>query len=270
MQLVGYAARFNTKSHPLPGGFTETIAPGAFKRSLASGQDVVALFNHDSNHILGRTKSGTLRVAEDDKGLAFRCLLDKNQQSHRDLHASVKRGDIADCSFAFTPDPDNGDDFDNGTDENGQRCVLRTLRNVKLHDISVVVSPAYGGTSVDARAAVTVISPESEDRLNRARLALLAAEVRQGGSFEAGAPSPRYEQGQANDPQCSLRDDDPDPDFTCDDDDCQDKDHERAAATHRNLARRAENWQRCAAQHKSADRHDARRQENLSQGERKK
>jgi uncharacterized protein len=271
MALVGYAARFNTKSHPLPGGFTETIAPGAFKRSIENGQDVRCLFNHDANHVLGRVKSGTLRVAEDDKGLKFRCQLDRNQQAHRDLYASVKRGDISDCSFAFTPNGVEGDDITPGTDENGQRCVLRTLLDVDLYDVSVVCNPAYGGTSVDARAAVAAISPASEDRLNRARLALLAAEVRQGGGFEAGAPSPRYEQGQANDPTCSLRDDDdPDPDFVCDDDDCKDKNHERAAVTHRNLARRAENWQRCAAQHKSADRHDARRQENLSQGERKK
>jgi HK97 family phage prohead protease len=275
MALVGYAARFGTKSHPLPQGFTEQLAPGCFKRSIADGSDVVATFNHSADHVLGRTKSGTLRLAEDDKGLKFRCQLDKNQTAHRDLHSAIKRGDIADCSFAFTV-PDGGDDFGEGTDENGQRCILRTVRNVKLIDVSVVTHPAYGGTSVDARAAATAISPEREDQLNRARLALVAldirlSEVRQGGGFEAGAPSPRYEQGQANDPTCSLRDDDdPDPDFTCDDDDCQDKDHERAAATHRNLARKAENWQRCAAQHKSADRHDARRQENLSQGERKK
>jgi HK97 family phage prohead protease len=245
MCLVGYAARFNTKSHPLPAGFTETIAPGAFSRSLASGQDVVCTFNHSSDHVLGRTKSGTLRVAEDDKGLKFRCQLDPNQQSHRDLHASVRRGDIQDCSFAFV---DNGDGstFDEGTDENGQRCILRTVRNVKLKDVSVVTHPAYSGTSVDARAAATVVSPESQDAFNRARLSLLAAEV-------------RYEQGQANDPTASLRDDDDEDLFVCDDMDCYDTDHERAAVTHRANAARADNWKRCMDQHKAANRHDARR-----------
>jgi hypothetical protein len=116
------------------------------------------------------------------------------------------------------------------------------------------------------------------DACNRKYLAKLTTEIRQGytgadfGEPSSGASNAgsRYEQGSANDPTASLRDDDDDPDFICDDFDCSDKDHERAAVTHRNAARNADNWQRCAAQHKAADRHDARRQENLSQGERMK
>jgi hypothetical protein len=267
--LRGYAACFNTKSHPLPAGFTETIAPGAFKDSLAAGDDVVCTFNHSVDHVLGRTKSGTLRMAETAKGLAFQCQLDKNQTAHRDLHSSIKRGDIADCSFAFTV-PDDGDIFGYGTDENGQRCILRTLRSVKLIDVSVVTHPAYRGTSVDARAAAAAVSAVCQDACNRARLALLAEEIRAGVAFEAQAPSPRdaNNSGQAGDPTASLRNDDPD--FICDDDSCEDKDHERAAASHRVKASRADNWQRCAAQHKAADRHEARRIENLSKGERAK
>jgi hypothetical protein len=191
----------------------------------------------------------------------------------------------------------------------------RTLRSVKLIDVSVVTHPAYPSTSVDARAAAAHYSAPasdihlqiaawnarhkqkladarsmfaeyspltaeeivrvkrlrySEDAINEMRLAALTREIRQGCAFEAGVQSPRYEQGQANDPTCSLRDDDDDPDFICDDFDCSDKDHERAAASHRANAQRADSWQRCAAHHKAADRHDARRVENLSKGERAK
>jgi len=161
--LRGYAARFNVLSHPLPQGFREQIQPGAFKRSLAAGDDVVATFNHDSDKVLGRVRSGTLKLAEDEKGLAFRCQLDPNQSSHRDLHAAVKRGDISDCSFAFSV-PDDGDDFSEGTDEKGQRCLKRTLRNVTLHDVSVVTHPAYPQTSVDARKAVARVDDQAQIR----------------------------------------------------------------------------------------------------------
>ena len=259
MALTGYAARFNTKSHPLPGGFTETIAPGAFRRSLANGDDVVCTFNHSSDHVLGRTKSGTLRLAEDDKGLKFRCQLDKNQTAHRDLHSAIKRGDIADCSFAFTVD---GDDFNDGTDENGERCILRTVRSVKqLHDVSVVTHPAYGGTSVDARAAATVVSDATQDAFNRARLALVAAEIRQGVAFEAQSPSPRdaNNPGAVGDPTQSLRDDDDEfwKDLLGDDDDSKDDSerHLRAAQYHRNCANTSSTMQRCAAQHNAANLH---------------
>jgi uncharacterized protein len=158
MSLVGYAARYGVLSHllPLPGGgdnFREVIQRGAFKRAIAERQDVVATFNHDASAIpLGRTKSGTLKLSEDDKGLAFRCMLDPRQSAHRDLHASVKRGDVADCSFAFII-PKNGDSWDaNGTDDDGQQCIVRTLKDVDLKDVSVVCSPAYPQTSVDARS----------------------------------------------------------------------------------------------------------------------
>src|SRR5713226_163265 len=61
MAISGYAASFNVLSQDL-GGFREVVAPGAFKRSIDAGADVKALFNHDASRILGRTKSGTLKV----------------------------------------------------------------------------------------------------------------------------------------------------------------------------------------------------------------
>jgi HK97 family phage prohead protease len=239
--LRGYAARFNVLSHPLPQGFREKIQPGAFKRSLAAGDDVVCTFNHDESRVLGRRSSGTLKVAEDDKGLAFRCQLDKNQVAHRDLHASVKRGDISDCSFAFNVVGDDGEDFADSW-LSGQNCLVRTLRNVKLHDVSVVTHPAYPQTSVDARAAVAAadkIITRHNKRENFTRAKQIAAEYpelsletvarglrlgysedvmlqlrfaeitkRQGFGFEPGVQSPRYQGGQSEDPEQTFRDSD--------------------------------------------------------------
>jgi HK97 family phage prohead protease len=149
--LVGYAATFNSLSKNL-GGFREQISSGAFKRTLAAKPNVVCLFNHDPNQILGRTKSGTLEVSTDARGLKFRCQLDKNSQAHRDLHSAVKRGDIDECSFAFTV-PAGGDAWTDGTDpETNSKIAVRTLLDVDLIDCSVVTYPAYNETSAGARS----------------------------------------------------------------------------------------------------------------------
>jgi uncharacterized protein len=152
MVLEGYAARFNSPSKDL-GGFRETIAPGAFKRALAENADVRCLFNHSADKVLGRTASGTLTINEDEKGLHFRCQLDPNNTDHRNLHSSVKRGDINECSFAFTPNGPDGEDWQNVKDERGNWFISRMLKDVNLFDVSAVTHPAYDNTSVQARAA---------------------------------------------------------------------------------------------------------------------
>lgn len=171
LALAGYACSFNQLSRDL-GGFREQVAPGAFKRSIERGDDCKALLNHDPNNILGRRKNNTLKVSEDERGLKFRCVLDSNQQAHRDIHASVKRGDIDECSFSFRVPP-QGDMWDEANDENGQRFIRRTLLNVDLYDVSAVVYPAYdspGSTEVQARAA-----DYSADAARRSRVAAIGA-----------------------------------------------------------------------------------------------
>jgi uncharacterized protein len=165
MVLEGYAASYNTLSQDL-GGFREMIAPGAFKRSLEAGDDVKCLFNHDPSRILGRRSAGTLTLTDTKLGLCFRCQLDPNNTDHRNIHASIKRGDIDQCSFAFQV-PDGGDDWDEETDSAGKKFIKRTLRNVTLMDVSAVTYPAYNATGA---TAVSARSTETLDQL-RARVA---------------------------------------------------------------------------------------------------
>jgi len=90
--ITGYAARYNVLSCDL-GGFRERIASGAFKRILATNPDVVCLFNHSDNAVLGRTTTGTLRLSEDSRGLKFECDL-PDTTAGRDTYESVQRGDL--------------------------------------------------------------------------------------------------------------------------------------------------------------------------------
>lgn len=138
--LQGYSAIFNSPSGDL-GGFTEVIAPGTFSRALREKQDVVCLVNHNASLVLGRTTSGTLKLAEDSVGLEFQCTLPDTSVA-RDVYKSIDRGDISGCSFGFVKRSDvwrAGDP------------PLRTLTDVDLSDVSVVTFPAYSSTTVSAR-----------------------------------------------------------------------------------------------------------------------
>src|ERR1035441_9703279 len=61
--ISGYAATFGDLSEDM--GFREVVKPGAFKQSLKDNPDVLCLYGHDDNQILGRVASGTLEIAED-------------------------------------------------------------------------------------------------------------------------------------------------------------------------------------------------------------
>lgn len=138
-KLTGYVARFGTEARI--GAFTETIKPGAFRASLASGRDILALADHDTSRVLGRTRSGTLQLAEDGQGLRFELQM-PDTQTGRDLIALAERGDLGGCSFGFTV-PKDGDHW------NGDH---RELRSIELHEVSIVQSwPAYANTEVSLR-----------------------------------------------------------------------------------------------------------------------
>lgn len=141
-RLEGRVATYGAEARI--GSFVETIAAGAFRDTLADGHDVLALVDHDAGRLLARTRSGTLRLAEDARGLAFS--LDVPDTSlGRDVLTLAERNDLGGMSFAFRVRPD-------GERWSGKR---RELRAVELVEVSVVQSwPAYAGTSVAARSLV--------------------------------------------------------------------------------------------------------------------
>lgn len=142
--LKGHAAVFNQLSEDL-GGFREQVAPGAFIEALEK-DDVRALFNHDPNFILGRNRSKTLRLSEDTRGLAFEIDLPDTQMVRDLVVAPIDRGDITAMSFQFSALP-GGQDW--AKDRDGR--TIRTLKKVRLMDVSPVVFPAYPQTDVALR-----------------------------------------------------------------------------------------------------------------------
>jgi uncharacterized protein len=136
MHFTGYAALFDSPSEPLP--FTERIAKGAFKRSLRSRNDIKFLWNHDSGEILGSTRARTLTLSEDDRGLKVEGML-PNTSRGRDVAELLRRGDVDAMSFGFSV-PQGGDTWSNDGSE-------RTLKSVRLHEVSVVAWPAYTATA---------------------------------------------------------------------------------------------------------------------------
>lgn len=158
-KIRGIAIAYGTRSKNL-GGFTEIIEPGAFDHLLArKRQDVVALFNHDPNQILGRTTAGTLRLWSDDKALRYEIDPLPNTQVARDLLENVRVGNITGSSFAFTVDKD-GEAYDEDAEGNVTRRIKRAAG---LFDVSPVTNPAYATSTVSVRSFQEYIESRKAD-----------------------------------------------------------------------------------------------------------
>lgn len=140
--ISGYAAVFNRHSENM--GFIEQIAPGAFDSVL--NDDVRALFNHDPNYILGRTKAGTLRLFQDETGLKYEFDAPDSQTIQDLVIKPIQRGDVNQSSFGFSI-AENGDKW-----EERDGVYYRTITKVsRLFDVSPVTFPAYPDATVAAR-----------------------------------------------------------------------------------------------------------------------
>ena len=144
MHIVGYFAVFNSIYEIAP-GMTESVAPGAFSRSLESN-DVRALINHDTTLVTGRTKAGTLTLREDEHGLWGDILINPKDQDAVNAYERVKRGDVDQCSFGFDPVLEETESRPDGS-------VHWLLRDVNLWEVSVCTFPAYAETNIQARSA---------------------------------------------------------------------------------------------------------------------
>lgn len=141
--IEGHAAVFNSWSETLGGlfPFKEIVRKDAFKETIQN-DDIRALFNHDPNYVLGRNKSNTLYLEEDEVGLRVK-ITPPNTTYAKDLVESIKRGDVSQMSIGFIVLDDSWGTVD-GVD-------TREIKKVKLFDVSPVTFPAYQETDVGIR-----------------------------------------------------------------------------------------------------------------------
>lgn len=158
--IAGYAVVFDSWSEVMVDGrgraFRERIAPTAFDRALAEQPDVRALWNHNADFPLGRTRNGTLTLRKDGRGLRIE-LTPPETSWGRDAVESIRRGDVSGMSFAFSAKRDGGDTWERPGNDG---VASRTLLDADLHEVSPVTFPAYPATSVAVRA---VNVPDFED-----------------------------------------------------------------------------------------------------------
>jgi HK97 family phage prohead protease len=141
ISVSGYAAVFNSETI-IGGSYREQIAPGAFADAIGR-DDVMFLINHDGLP-MARTKSGTLMLAEDERGLYMSAELDSTDPDVRAIVPKMKRGDLDKMSFAFMPEIQSWDDSGD--------MPLRTIRQASLFDVSIVTYPAYQDTDIGLRS----------------------------------------------------------------------------------------------------------------------
>lgn len=140
--IGGYAAVFNRYSQNL-GGYVEQIDPAAFTRDLADAE-VLCLFNHKDDHVLGRT-GVNLELLVDDTGLDYRCTPFLDDPTAQSVVSKVRNGLVTQSSFGFYCLEDDWSMTEQG-------FPLRTVLRAALVDVSPVTRPAYVDTTTGLRS----------------------------------------------------------------------------------------------------------------------
>ncbi len=182
-EIVGYASVFyregdsGTEFRPVP-GVVERIMPTAFDHTLDQNIDVVATYDHDSARILGRTRTNTLQLSKDERGLRFRIPFQSGDPDHELVAGKIRRGLITGASFTFAL-PDGGEEIRHERTE-----TVRELHHVTLHELGPVAMPAYAGSDAAVRSANGWAASRNQDcrtkRMREVRLAHLTEILNEG------------------------------------------------------------------------------------------
>lgn len=140
--IEGYFAVFGSTYEIAP-GMSESIAPGAFQNSISG--DIRMLINHDTTLVVGRTTAHTLELREDSHGLWAKAPVNPKDTAAMDAHARVERGDVSQASIGFEIIKEDTDIREDGS-------VHWTIREAKLHEVSICTFPAYQETNINARS----------------------------------------------------------------------------------------------------------------------
>jgi HK97 family phage prohead protease len=150
--IVGTATVFNS-SYDM-GWYDEEMTSDVF--ASADMNDVVALFNHDANMVLARTKSGTLKLKITGSAMEYEFEA-PNTTLGNDLLEMVKRGDVYQSSFAFSVEKEDWQENMGGK----PKRIIRSIK--KVYDVSPVTYPANPDTMVAKRSYEEVQGKVEED-----------------------------------------------------------------------------------------------------------
>lgn len=153
--IVGHPVVYDRWSEDL-GGFKERILPGAAKRTIDHGADVRALFNHDPNFVIGRTRAGTLELEDGPRAVSMKATPPATSWA-TDLLTSMRRKDIDQMSFAFRAITD---EWREPKKEGG--LWERDISELAMYDVSVVTFPAYPQTDAHVRSVLTEVGIDFE------------------------------------------------------------------------------------------------------------
>lgn len=165
-RFSGYAAVFNTRAaigNPLSWGFYEEIAPGAFSKTLQES-DARMLVDHDSYYVVSRSSAGSLSLSEDGHGLVVDSALDEELSYVRDLKANLRNGNITGMSFGFqvVKDEWGTEDVETKDGQTGQ-VEVRTIREIRLIEVSAVTFPAYTETEAELRSVAGALNARGDN-----------------------------------------------------------------------------------------------------------
>lgn len=141
--ISGYINKFNTRSQYM--GFYEEVAKGAFDKTLADGHNIYAMYNHNSDMILGSTRSGSLKLNVDNIGLHFELRINPNISYANDIAELIKAGDLEGCSFGFWVIDDEWTYTEDKVD-------LRIIKEIELIEVTITPFPAYLDSEASCRS----------------------------------------------------------------------------------------------------------------------
>jgi hypothetical protein len=162
--IVGYASVFydgtpRTEYSPYK-GVKVRIDRHAFDKSVANGDDVIGVYNHDKNQLLGRTSSGTMKIQTTDKGLLYKIRFDASDPTHQSVRAKIERKDIKGSSFQMSATEGRVEKWSSEGDND-----IRTITGVKLKDCGPVNDPAFS----EAGTAMFCLDSAEETRASHER-----------------------------------------------------------------------------------------------------
>lgn len=143
----GYAAVYDTPWNDWlieQTGYVEKVAHGAFRKALTRSPNVPLLWQHDRDSMLATTRSKTLRLKDDAKGLYFEGDL-PNTQLGNDVRELIARGDVRGMSYGIATLPSDS------RMERSQPPVRVVTNAQRLLDVTLTYEPAYESTTVDLR-----------------------------------------------------------------------------------------------------------------------